>query len=185
MNTVQPIRSNDVIRQVLRAASDMGKKPYLLMTIGFNTGLRISDILRLRVCDIRAEAITLTEKKTGKRQRIEMNPVALADARRVTAECAENELLFPSPQTGRLGQPIDYTTAYLWVNRACRAAGIKGPVGCHTMRKTFGYHFYKTSGGDVALLMGRFKHANQVETLRYIGVDEERINNVAKKMRLG
>lgn len=46
------------------------------------------------------------------------------------------------------------------------------------MRKTFGYHFYEQYR-DVATLMVIFNHSNEHTTLRYIGVEQ---NNIDEKM---
>lgn len=43
------------------------------------------------------------------------------------------------------------------------------------MRKTFGYHYYKKTK-DVALLMDLFNHSSQSVTLRYIGINQDVMN---------
>jgi len=45
-------------------------------------------------------------------------------------------------------------------------------IGTHTLRKTFGYHFYKKTN-DIALLMELFNHSSQSITLRYIGMNQD------------
>lgn len=185
MNTVDTIRDPHVVARVCEEARKLGEQPYMLMRVGFNTGLRISDILKLRVRDIRAEQIRLKEQKTGYAQMIELHPAVRAELMRMTAKKGEDELLFPSPQITKGRKPIGYTTAYGWINKAARRAGLTGPIGCHTMRKAFGYRYYIVSGGDVALLMKRFGHTDQTVTLRYIGVEQDRINAIGRKINLG
>jgi integrase len=41
-------------------------------------------------------------------------------------------------------------------------------VGTHTLRKTFGYHFYQQTK-DVAMLQEIFNHSSPAITLKYIG----------------
>ncbi|WP_252456770.1 hypothetical protein [Macrococcoides canis] len=48
-------------------------------------------------------------------------------------------------------------------------------MGTHSMRKTFGYHYYKKTK-DIALLMDLFNHSSQFVTLRYIGINQDVIN---------
>jgi integrase len=60
--------------------------------------------------------------------------------------------------------------AYADIEQIARDAGITEPMGCHTLRKTFGYHFYRATK-DIALLMAWFNHSSAVITLRYIGAD--------------
>ncbi|GKS12930.1 hypothetical protein YDYSY3_39300 [Paenibacillus chitinolyticus] len=45
-------------------------------------------------------------------------------------------------------------------------------IGTHTLRKTFGYHFYKRYK-DVALLQQIFNHSAPSITLRYIGINQD------------
>ncbi|MDX9806823.1 MAG: site-specific integrase, partial [bacterium] len=42
----------------------------------------------------------------------------------------------------------------------------------HTLRKTFGYHFYQKTK-DVALLQQLFNHSAPSVTLRYIGINQD------------
>lgn len=57
-----------------------------------------------------------------------------------------------------------------------RMAGIQDRIGCHTLRKTFGYRYYKETG-DVVSLQRILCHSSSRETLLYIGVIQEEINN--------
>ena len=61
------------------------------------------------------------------------------------------------------------------VQEACAEAGIEAHVGTHTMRKTFGYHHYKKFK-DVAMLQKIFNHSNPNITLRYIGIEQDQID---------
>lgn len=185
MKYVGTIRDKAKIREITREAARMGPMPHMMTLLGFNTGFRVSDLLPLRVRDIRADFLVRQEQKTGKYQEVKLNPSVKAELMRMTARMNEDDLLFPSPQLTKRGQPVDYVTAYRWINKACRRAGVRGSIGCHTMRKTFGYHFYYESGGDVAMLMKRFNHSSESVTLRYIGIEQDRQNKVTDKMRLG
>lgn len=55
-------------------------------------------------------------------------------------------------------------------------AGVTTAIGCHTLRKTFGYWHYKQYK-DVAMLQKIFNHTTPEETLIYIGVTDEQISN--------
>lgn len=63
-------------------------------------------------------------------------------------------------------------------NKAAEFAGVEH-VGNHTLRKTFGYWFYKTTK-DIAMLQRILHHSHPSVTLRYIGITEEETNNVLK-----
>ena len=70
-------------------------------------------------------------------------------------------------------KPITRTQAYRVLREAGKAFGIDA-LGTHTMRKTFGYHYYKKTH-DVVTLMRIFNHTSQAVTLHYIGIEEEEI----------
>lgn len=53
---------------------------------------------------------------------------------------------------------------------------IEDGIGTHTMRKTFGYWYYKQSK-DIATLQSILNHSHPEITLRYIGITDEEIEN--------
>jgi integrase len=131
----------------------------------------------VRVSDIMQRGyIIRREQKTGKQTEIRFSPKILADLRRLLSTRRGDELIFKSPYLQHRGEPIDRMTAYRWIVTACRNAGMTEPVGCHTLRKTYGYHFYQKYR-DVAMLMEIFNHASESITMRYIGVTQEQINS--------
>ena len=60
------------------------------------------------------------------------------------------------------------------IQEAAKACGIQYHVGTHSLRKTFGYRFFKATG-DVITLQKIFNHSSSAITLRYIGIDNEAI----------
>ena len=65
MNTVEPIRDVGDIEKMKSYLLASNYRDYLLFVLGINTGLRISDLLKLKVSDIRGKFhIVVTEKKT-------------------------------------------------------------------------------------------------------------------------
>ena len=55
-------------------------------------------------------------------------------------------------------------------------------LGCHSMRKTFGYHYYKQTK-DIALLQKIFNHSSPAITLAYIGIDQDRMDRAYTTFR--
>lgn len=51
-------------------------------------------------------------------------------------------MLFDYTKDMELNTPL-FVSAYRIINNACKKANIKLAVGTHTLRKTFGYYFYK------------------------------------------
>jgi len=56
-------------------------------------------------------------------------------------------------------------------------------IGTHTLRKTFGYHFYQKYK-DIALLQELFNHSAPSVTLRYIGINQDMIDDAMKEFKL-
>ena len=149
MSTVEPIRNKADIKKVENILSIQSKRDLLLFEIGINCGLRISDILRLNVGDVRDKThIQIVEKKTGKFKKFPIN--------------------------SKLKPMID---------DFIKGRRNKESVGTHTMRKTFGYHHYKMFK-DVVMLQKIFNHSSPQITLRYIGVEQDEIDDSYKNFVL-
>lgn len=88
------------------------------------------------------------------------------------------EPLFPSEKKGYLSR----VQIYRILNSAAKKVGIEN-IGTHTMRKTFGYWFYKRTK-DIGLLQKILNHSSPRETMIYIGLEQEEINEAYKSFGL-
>ncbi len=179
MNTVQPIRDKGIVIDIGEYLKEKSMRNYVMYMIGIYSGLRIGDILKLRVRDVRAvDAIILTEQKTGKEKRF---PVS-GELRRVIAEYVKDkkdyEYLIKSTMPGAYNQPITRQQAYKILRDAGRQFGV-GNLGTHSMRKTFGYHFYKQTG-NLGMLMKILNHSSEYVTLTYIGAAQDDMMSAMK-----
>lgn len=167
MTTVEPIRNKDEIKKVEKILAHQSQRDLVLFTLGINSGLRISDILALNVGDVRMKTyIQLVEKKTGKTKKIPINAKLKPMFDTFTSKRDSDEPLFLTAFNNRLNRIAAYTII----------AGIEAHIGTHTMRKTFGYHHYKKFR-DLALLQKIFNHSNPQVTLRYIGIEQDQIED--------
>lgn len=170
MNTVQPIRDKNQIEDMKNELLKLGYKNYLLFVVGINTGLRISDILNLKVYDVRDRShITIKEKKTGKEKRFLINSQLRKDFEKYIHRMDNEDYLFQSRKGAN--RPISRVQAYRILNQASFKVGLK-EVGTHTLRKTFGYWHYQIYK-DVAILQDIFNHSAPSITLRYIGINQD------------
>lgn len=78
--------------------------------------------------------------------------------------------------------PIGRVQAYRILNSAAKAVGLS-EIGTHTLRKTFGYHFYQQYK-DVALLQELFNHSAPSVTLRYIGINQDALDKAMSGFEL-
>jgi integrase len=180
MNLVQPIREKEVVNEIKEYLKETSERNYILFLLGINTGLRISDILTLRVRDVEGWYITIREKKTKKHKRIKMTNELKSALRRYIEDKPKHEYLIKS-RKGK-NKPITRGMAYIILNQVAREFEIEA-IGTHSLRKTFGYHFYKQNK-DVAVLQEIFNHADPKVTLRYIGINQDTIDNLMKKFSI-
>ena len=194
MKTVQPIRDMEVLNRCIDIAREHDRHRMkgevsweLLLIVGFNTSLRISDIRRFRVRDLRgSDYAEIKAQKTGKEARILINPHARKAINRLLMGRPGHEYILQSKQMDTIThkhRPITRQRAYQIINEIAREAGVRDRVGCHTLRKTFGYHYYKMTG-DVVSLQRILCHSSRRETLIYIGVIQEEIDESLMKFDL-
>lgn len=180
MELVQPIRDKDTLERLKTVLKRQSYRDWFLFVMGINTGLRVSDLLPLRVSDVREQThICLEEKKTGKQKRFVINTELRKNIDEYTQGMSGDTYLFPSRKTGK---PITRVQAYRILNQAAKKLGLE-EIGTHTMRKTMGYHFYKKTK-DVALLQEIFNHSAPSVTLRYIGINQDVIDEALQDFNL-
>lgn len=180
MNLVQPIRDPETIKEIKKFYMEQNERNYILFLLGINTGLRISDILSLRVRDVQGWNIYIREKKTRKPREIKM-PSELKKALRNYIKDKSNDEYLIKSRNGK-NKPITRGMAYVILNQAAEEFGLER-IGTHSLRKTYGYHFYKQFK-DVASLQQMLNHTDPKETLRYIGITQDNLNDLQKKFKI-
>ena len=135
-----------------------------------NLGLRISDILRLRPCDIVRDGdryrLSIIEQKTGK-QRVFTVPL-------VIQQYMENYCLRHSIKPADRMFPITARTIQKELKAVCDYLGYEG-ISTHSFRKWYATEIYNRNGHDIALVQRLLQHASAATTQRYIGIEPERI----------
>jgi integrase len=180
MNFVQPIRDPEKVEEIKLFLKEQNERNYMLFLIGINTGLRISDILKLKVSDVKGTHISIREKKTGKQKRIRITPSLKRELIRYIKGKSDDEYLFKS-RKGR-NKPIGRSMAYKILRKTAERFHLD-EIGTHTLRKTFGYHFYQQTK-DVAMLQVIFNHSSPAITLKYIGVNQDSMDRAMTKFKI-
>lgn len=187
---VQPLRTNEEIQEMKHAIrrgnkgtpkrKELADRDVLLFLIGINTGLRVNDILKLKVGDVKGkDFFYIFEGKTKKKRAVNIGMIR-NEIDAFTENMKPDEYLFQS-QKGN--GPLTTTQVYRILDDAADFLG-RDDVGTHTMRKTFGYHHYKRFK-DVAMLQEIFNHSSPSITKRYIGIRQDEINKSLSEFRLG
>ncbi|WP_438421961.1 tyrosine-type recombinase/integrase [Bacillus siamensis] len=174
MNFVQPIRDLECIFYIKRFLNEQSKRNHMLFVTGVS--LRISDILELRVRDAKRPYFNLIEKK----KRIDIAPAFQRELKADSEGKEDHEYLFKAREG--INKPISRSVAYKILMAAAEYVNLDD-IGTHTLRKTFGFHFYKQTK-DVAMLQEIFNHSDQRTTLRYIGINQAAMNNAMKKFKI-
>ncbi|MDT2481107.1 tyrosine-type recombinase/integrase [Enterococcus avium] len=176
MINVKPIKDKEVLNQFGKELQKgkHGKRDYLIMAIGIKTGLRISDILNLKVSDVKNKTQTeIIEIKTGKKRTVHLKSLTSNIIDYLNTEhSAESEWLFPSPTDNT--KHLASHQYYKILQKIADNLGLDY-IGTHTLRKTFSYFFLKQNKGDIVTLMKILNHSSQAVTLRYAGIEEEDI----------
>lgn len=183
VENVQPLRTASEIsemREAIAMSPTQSERNVLLFNIGINTGLRIGDIVQLRIEDVRGRTnFRILEGKTKKPRTVDISMLMVEIADYLEDKDAATGWLFPSR---RGDSHISTTQAYRILTAAADILG-RDDIGTHSMRKTFGYHAYKMSR-DVAMLMEIFNHSDQATTKRYIGIRDEEIAHSLQGFKL-
>jgi integrase len=180
-------------------------RDYIMFKLGIYSGYRISDIIKLRVTDLRNKNyFEVRENKTGKVRKIIIHPNFKKELDEYLLNKKGNEFIFSSRKYNNVikmktrvtnertnkkntkyidiendapNSPIDRIQAYKILNNAAKIVGID-EIGTHTMRKTFGYWLYMNSNKDIVMVQKILGHTSPEVTLRYIGIMQEEEDNL-------
>lgn len=181
MNYVEPIRDPVIVKQICVYLKETSQRNFILFFLGIYSGLRISDILKLRVADVyNKNSINIREKKTGKQKIYSINPMLKKELREYCEGKPLNEYLIKSREGEN--KPLTRERAYQIIKEIGDYFCIPD-LGTHTLRKTFGYHHYQQYK-DVVMLQKIFNHASPEITLKYIGYEQENIDKSIKNFKI-
>lgn len=178
MYGVDAIKSKKDIAKIKR---HLHGRDRTLFVLGIALGLRIGDLLSLKVGDLRGkDYLEIREGKTGKKRRIDFSKSVLNEIK--SLEGAGDDYVFKSRKGAN--KPISRTQAYRILNAAVERAGIEGlSVGTHTLRKTHGWILYN-NGVPLSRIMAMFKHSSEAVTARYIGITQDEIAAAYKAIEI-
>jgi len=129
--------------------------------------------------------VHIVEGKTGKKKRFIIHTELRPDLNEYIRDMADNDYLFPSRQkkkrTGLRKRPIGRSQAYKMLNKVAGRFGLK-EIGCHTMRKTWGYKLWMDDERNLPLLMEMFNHSSESITLRYLGLTQDAMDRAILRM---
>lgn len=178
-NYVNAIKNKEDIDRMKKTLINKCFRDYLMFIIGINTGLKVCDLLNLKFRDVMNNGNIKNQIILhGKEYPItkSMSRDLYIYYERLDIE-DESRFLF---EKGIGKDPIGRSHAYRILNNVAAEVGLKEKVGMHTLRKTYGYHYYKEFR-DIRYLQNLFNHSAPSITLKYIGAIEYVESDQAKE----
>ncbi|MBN2000927.1 tyrosine-type recombinase/integrase [candidate division KSB1 bacterium] len=177
---MEPIRSQKDIKAIMKLLSDSPRNR-LLFVMGINNGLRVGDLLKLKVSDVRkmrpGDSITIMEGKTGKQNVLVVNK-AVYDALKGYLDMKkpdEKEYLFKSRKGD---EAITIQAVNNKIKQWTVAINMRGNYGAHSLRKTWGYIQRTKYGVGFELICRRFNHSSPSITMRYLGIEDKEVQDL-------
>lgn len=173
----------ELVRELIKTKTKDPLRNLLIFNIGINNGIRTNDILNLKVADVLDKDETeIKESKTGKSRKLRLDVANIKDdLKELCKHKQPDDYVFTSYKNPK--QPIQTVTVYRLFKRLASEHPTLHGLTAHSMRRTFGYQYYRQTKNVVAL-MKLFNHASQAVTLRYIGIEQEELDESLKGFEL-
>ena len=178
MNWVAPIKDEETLEKFKAKLREMDDKYYIMFEIGVGTGLQLQEILKFKNKDIRGKDSIEANIGTKNIKRTFLIPPELKEIINAYTEGKDPEAFLI---LGHASSPaaLSREQAYRALKSAGKSMGLTS-IGAQTMRKTFAWRYYKSTG-DIYYLQNLLNHASPSITYRYIG-EKPNVEVVLKKM---
>jgi integrase len=168
MESVKPLRDGDAVKRMTKALAAKHGKYKVMWLIGIETGLRIGDILKLRVSDVSGGELVVQEQKTNKVKSVKLSVslMRVISAHQRKYDLRDDHYLVFSRDHLRY-RSVTRQHAWRVVKAVSRSIGFEG-IGTHSMRKTFARDRFFASGGDMEAVRRSLSHDHLITTLGYL-----------------
>ena len=147
-----------------------------VLTAEANLGLRLGDVLRLRLADIVRDGgryrLNITEEKTGKRRTFSVPEEVYNFLKQYASanNIPDQDPLFP----------ITHRAVQKHLKTVCDYLGYEN-ISTHSFRKWYATDIYNANGHDIVLVQRLLQHSSPNVTRRYIGVSDERVEEAISR----
>lgn len=194
-----PIKSKEDFKKIVDYLGSNGSEEIALRNktmfiLGCSIGVRCGDLLKLKTADVYYENahvkdhVELIEQKTGKRNVCKISHMAKEALREyyqaISFRIDRDTLLFQSKKGGQL----NVRSVSNLLKKAGKACGLDIELSTHSMRKTYAMAALQSAEGTVDganilnILQTKFNHSDQRITMRYIKMDQEKLDKVAENV---
>jgi integrase/recombinase XerD len=169
------ILSAQEVEQIIKAVRNIRHRTLLMVIYG--AGLRVSEAVHLRLCDIDSQRMTLhiRNAKGGKDRYVILSPVIHQALRDYWKVCRFTDYVFP--RKGHPSQPLSTHRASQIFKSAKARVGITKSGGIHSLRSAFATHLLE-SGADIFAVKSLLGHASIQSTVRYLDFVPHRHKNL-------
>lgn len=149
----------------------------VLFELMYAGGLRVSEVVRLRVADIDlAEGSIRVLGKGDRERRVYLKPRIVDMLQDYVSEQHLTDLLF----VGRPGKPLATRHVQVRLKPYAKAAGIERNVTPHTLRHSIAVH-YLQGGAPVSFVQSLLGHASLATTGKYLLLTDQMVKQIALK----
>jgi len=172
------VLSADEVVRFLESVSSL--KARVALTTAYAAGLRVSEVVALKVRDIDSRRMVLRiEHGKGDKERYAMLSQTLLGILRAYWRLARPSLyLFPGRTPDR---PVEANVLYAACRSAAAAAGLSKRVSVHVLRHSFATHLLE-QGANIRVIQVLLGHENLSTTARYTRVSTEVIAGTASPL---
>jgi integrase/recombinase XerD len=167
------VLSREEIQQVLSKIKN--HKHLIMVSLAYAAGLRVSEVVSLKIQDVDTENLTLTVRQ-GKRKKDRLTVLSssiASDLEKLMAGKEIDDLMFESERGGKLTT----ATAQRVFKVALKKANVKKPATFHSLRHSFATHLLE-NGVDVRYVQELLGHANIRTTQIYTKVTNPKLKNI-------
>ncbi len=167
------ILTREEIQHLLNQTRNIKHKT--LLALSYSAGLRVSEVVALRVSDIDCISKTIIVRQgKGKKDRMTiMSDKLIVDVRSLTKNRDKNSYVFESNRGGKLTTETAQKVFY----QCFFKSGIKKSASFHSLRHSFATHLLE-NGVDVRYMQELLGHANIRTTQIYTHVTNPSIKNI-------
>lgn len=167
------VLSRSEIEEILQSTGN--KKHRLLLSLAYGSGLRVSEIIDLKVSDIDLKELTIHIKQAkGKKDRITVFPEKLlSEIQSLIAGKEKNDVIFASERGGKLTT----RTAQKVFENSLKKSSIKKNATFHSLRHSFATHLLE-NGVDIRYVQELLGHQNIRTTQLYTQVTNPKLKNI-------
>lgn len=169
--------------ELLRLFANVNNQKHrILMMTAYAGGLRISEVIRLKVTDIdSARMMIRIEKGKGEKDRYTiLSPRLLTELRSYWRAYRPTIWLFPRGKSTHL---LSRETPHLIFRKTKEKAGITKKVTFHSLRHSFATHLLET-GVDIRTIQILLGHSSIVTTARYLHVARKNLDSAQSPLDL-